>query len=387
MNLKIIRLILLNNLLLIGQFNLFGQLGLNETNSLPDISAVLDVSSSNKGILIPRMNSLSRTGIVSPALGLMVYDTDEEEIYVFNAGWRRATRSKMPIVYEENLSDAILNVKNLGFGLAASFIAKETALSTISQNSHGILVQTFSPLSAGKFINSFGGSGGSAIEAENNSVGSPTGLFKNNEGDGVQGFSKNSNGVFGQTSGIGSGVYGRAQGGGSGMAGFSDSGYGVAAISNSGLGIAARSNSNHGISSHSEMAIGGVFTSSNNRGLYSFNFSSEFPTGFFQNGANGPSIELDGGIKISGSKPAAFQVSSTGSINPNANYSFIIPNTTQANNANDILIVTHYFANENDNYLTKPFGIRWDGTNWNIFLEDLSPMPEKITFNVLVIKR
>jgi len=43
------------------------------TNS-PGSSAMLDVSSTTKGLLVPRMTSAQRSAIVSPANGLMVYD-------------------------------------------------------------------------------------------------------------------------------------------------------------------------------------------------------------------------------------------------------------------------------------------------------------------------
>ena len=52
----------------------FSQVGIGTTT--PDGSAMLDVSATNKGILIPRMTSAQRTAIVSPARGVMVFDTD-----------------------------------------------------------------------------------------------------------------------------------------------------------------------------------------------------------------------------------------------------------------------------------------------------------------------
>lgn len=42
----------------------------------PDATAALDIVSTSKGLLIPRMNSAQRTGIVSPAVGLLVFDTE-----------------------------------------------------------------------------------------------------------------------------------------------------------------------------------------------------------------------------------------------------------------------------------------------------------------------
>jgi len=45
-------------------------------NPSPSASAILDVSANNKGVLIPRMTSAQRTGIMTPAEGLLVYDID-----------------------------------------------------------------------------------------------------------------------------------------------------------------------------------------------------------------------------------------------------------------------------------------------------------------------
>lgn len=44
--------------------------------STPNASAKLDVSSTNKGFLPPRMTATERGNIQSPAAGLMVYQTD-----------------------------------------------------------------------------------------------------------------------------------------------------------------------------------------------------------------------------------------------------------------------------------------------------------------------
>lgn len=60
------------------------QVGINTTGSDPDASAILDVSSTDKGMLIPRMTASQRDLISSPADGLMVYITDDSSFYYFN---------------------------------------------------------------------------------------------------------------------------------------------------------------------------------------------------------------------------------------------------------------------------------------------------------------
>jgi hypothetical protein len=54
--------------------------------SSPNASAILDVSSSAKGILIPRMTTSQRAAITSPATGLIVFDTNTNSFWFFGGG-------------------------------------------------------------------------------------------------------------------------------------------------------------------------------------------------------------------------------------------------------------------------------------------------------------
>jgi hypothetical protein len=68
--------------LLLLQFVFIGlisaqNVGINATGQDPEQSAMLDVSSSEKGFLIPRMTAAQRMAIPMPANGLMVYQTDD----------------------------------------------------------------------------------------------------------------------------------------------------------------------------------------------------------------------------------------------------------------------------------------------------------------------
>ena len=69
----------------------FAQVGIKTDNSAPDNSAMLDVQSATKGMLIPRMTSALRMAIGSPVNGLMVYQTDGVSgVYYYNgSGWQR----------------------------------------------------------------------------------------------------------------------------------------------------------------------------------------------------------------------------------------------------------------------------------------------------------
>ncbi|PKP40582.1 MAG: hypothetical protein CVT96_08335, partial [Bacteroidetes bacterium HGW-Bacteroidetes-13] len=60
----------------------FAQMGIGTTT--PDNSSMLDIRSTSKGFLAPRMTTAQRNAIISPANGLVVYDTDLSSLYFFN---------------------------------------------------------------------------------------------------------------------------------------------------------------------------------------------------------------------------------------------------------------------------------------------------------------
>lgn len=60
------------------------QVGIGTTN--PDGSAALDISSNSKGLLIPQMTKVQRLGIVKPATGLLIHQTDAPAGFYYNVG-------------------------------------------------------------------------------------------------------------------------------------------------------------------------------------------------------------------------------------------------------------------------------------------------------------
>ena len=57
---------------------------INNDGSTADPSAILDVKSADKGMLVPRMTTAQRAGIAAPAGGLLVYDTDAKGFWFYS---------------------------------------------------------------------------------------------------------------------------------------------------------------------------------------------------------------------------------------------------------------------------------------------------------------
>jgi hypothetical protein len=57
---------------------------INTDGSPANNSSILDIKSSSKGILVPRMTTVQRNAIASPANGLLVYDTNSNSFWFYN---------------------------------------------------------------------------------------------------------------------------------------------------------------------------------------------------------------------------------------------------------------------------------------------------------------
>ena len=76
-------------------------------------SAMLDVKSITKGLLIPRLDSVQRVGISSPATGLLVFDTDASAFYYYNgADWLNLTTNVISPA-SAGMNDALFSVINI----------------------------------------------------------------------------------------------------------------------------------------------------------------------------------------------------------------------------------------------------------------------------------
>ncbi len=75
----------------IGSNNLFAQgVGISEIAITPEPSSILELKSTVRGFLAPRMTTSQRMtlGGTSPAAGLLVYDTDTKSFWYWDAGWK-----------------------------------------------------------------------------------------------------------------------------------------------------------------------------------------------------------------------------------------------------------------------------------------------------------
>ncbi len=65
----------------------FGQgVSISSTGTPANASAMLDVSSTNRGALLPRLTTTQRNGIASPAEGLLIYNTTTHSFNYFTQG-------------------------------------------------------------------------------------------------------------------------------------------------------------------------------------------------------------------------------------------------------------------------------------------------------------
>ncbi|MFE3847954.1 ice-binding family protein [Flavobacterium sp. LB3P45] len=62
------------------------QVGIGTTT--PEISSILDIQSTSKGFLLPRLTSAERDAISLPATGLLIYNTTTSLFNFYNLGWK-----------------------------------------------------------------------------------------------------------------------------------------------------------------------------------------------------------------------------------------------------------------------------------------------------------
>ncbi len=115
------------------------QVGIGTTS--PDASSILDVSSSNKGLLLPRMSTAQRDAIATPSEGLMIYNTNTNCLEI-NSGTSGVPNWNC-IVGESTVGIAIGNFQGAYINSVA-FTASNKIEVTITNNETSSVDFTFS---------------------------------------------------------------------------------------------------------------------------------------------------------------------------------------------------------------------------------------------------
>jgi hypothetical protein len=103
---KSFKLVIIVSSMVLMSMPIYGQnVGIGANTFTPDNSALLELQSTNSGLLLPRMTKSQRDAISSPATSLIIYQTDNTPGFYYNAGtpsspnWVRSSNSNDPTVF------------------------------------------------------------------------------------------------------------------------------------------------------------------------------------------------------------------------------------------------------------------------------------------------
>lgn len=370
--------------------------------STPNVSAQLDITSTSKGLLIPRMNSTAINAIPSPAKGLMVLDTAKNQLVfnigtpavpnwqsiAFSSGWSTTgnagtdtsknfigtTDDKDLVFKRNNIKAGTITTDNISLGVLSLVASSGFDNVAIGQRTLNANTSGYSNIAIGTYALTLNTTGNRNIAIGSALGGNLSGDF--NVAVGVSSLELNKTGT--SNTAIGDGALFFATGSGN-----TAIGHGAGGFSGGDGSVFIGENAGKNETNSNRLYISNSNADANNALIY-----GEFDNRLLK--VNGKltinvaprSVGLDIGsaaIKVSGTSPAVFTVAVVAPV-----LDLVIPNTSMANSSTDILIVTHRLTGSK---LSSSPGAFWNGTNWVIFLENGANHVVGEQFNVMVIKQ
>ena len=157
----------------------YGQVGIN--TDTPDGSAALDVTSTDKGVLIPRMSSAQRELIASPAVGLLVFDLDTESFWFRETGGWIELISGIASALSDEDEDTKVEVEALPDEDAIRFSLAGSEGLIIEKNNNGITQLNLPNNGSNVLLGNLAGQSTSGTNGRNIYIGNLTG-FSNTTG-------------------------------------------------------------------------------------------------------------------------------------------------------------------------------------------------------------
>ncbi len=353
-------------------------------------ASIIDVSSTDKGFLPPRMTTAQRNAISSPTSGLLVYDTDLSDIYLYDVVWVKATFTNAPLVLISATVTPIKGVNSLG-GSNNSGVMGEATSNTGGTGVYGV-ASNINPTGGGNWgvygENLATNDKGYGVYARHWGAGTAL-QAQSLSGTGVRSVSQSGMaGEFINSSDTELTLAGTALGKSTAIRGYAtQEGTGVHGISNTGTGLLGFSGTGNGlyveVNAGSAAAARIVNNSGTGKAIDANNNSSANPTLSLTNAnVNGRALEINGQIRIpSGGSNRAIFNHGTSAANIVGNYTILsYPNAL----VSDFLIVTQTIgAGGNPNVI----GVNFAGGAWTIYNVNGAAMPVNTAYNVLVIKQ